>query len=151
MRALSGFFLIYFINQFAMLLATPIVMYFNQNKNANQQAVNAVTKTIPVTMIVAAVIAGPLIEEVIYRWGIFRPIYKYSPAAAHIISAGLFAFGHISNSFFSGNIYELANMLMYFIVGISLSMSYSITKNFSAPLLIHTLNNSVSMAVILIR
>ena len=130
-------------------LASPLVYFFSQNQNENQEAINTITTAIPAFMVFVAVIVGPIVEEIIFRWGIFRPLYKINPVLAYVVSASLFAFAHVAHSVFSGNLYELANMIFYFIIGCALAFAYKHTQNFSAALLLHMLNNAISMALII--
>jgi len=141
--------LIYMTTEFLVALASPLVYFFSQNQNENQEAINTITTAIPALMVFVAVIVGPIVEEIIFRWGIFRPLYKINPVLAYVVSASLFAFAHVAHSVLSGNLYELANMIFYFIIGCALAFAYKHTQNFSAALLLHMLNNAISMALII--
>lgn len=141
--------LLYMVTQLLVTLASPLVYYFSQNQNENQETINTITRSIPAWMFLAAVIVGPVVEEIIFRWGIFRPLYRVSPVLAYVISSLLFAFAHVAHSVLSGNLYELANMIFYFIIGCALAFAYKHTQNFSAALLLHMLNNAISMAMII--
>lgn len=138
---------LFFASTICLQLVYPIIMYFNQNNaNQNQESLDATAAVLPVVMWIVTVIMAPICEEIIFRWGIFRPLYKKCPWFAHIFTAIIFSGMHIITSVLSGNYYELVNILAYLPLAFAMSFAYSWSGNIFTPILLHIVNNAIASA-----
>lgn len=86
--------------------------------------------------IFAIAIAGPVLEEVLFRGAITKALLeKYSPTVAIVISALLFGLFHINP----------AQILPAFLIGLLLAWTYYKTASLIPCILMHILNNSLSV------
>jgi membrane protease YdiL (CAAX protease family) len=115
--------------------------------SVNQLSIqNALTSNGAIFMIIAAVILGPIIEELIFRKAIFGLIRNDKIALAtstfvfgaiHLLSEGSIAAG-------------LVNGIAYFTMGLIFGYIYlKNDKNIIAPIAIHILSNLISIILIL--
>ena len=111
---------------FSSALYNVIVNAFHPTTaNENQQIVNQVINSFPITSILLLGILGPVVEEFTYRVGLysfFRRINKYAAYALTIVIFGLIHF----NFFAKGDdmINELLNLPSYMISGFLLTLAY---------------------------
>jgi len=106
------------------------------------------------------VLFGPILEEFIFRFILFRGISyigekigknnkfirRFIKFLAYIISSGLFAFGHFGFSF-EILVADFVNFPTYFIMGVFLAIAYDYDGYFLAAVLTHILNNSIATVV----
>ena len=86
--------------------------------------------------ILAIAVAGPVLEELLFRGAITKALLKqYDPAKAILISALLFGVFHINP----------AQILPAFLIGILLAWTYYKTGSLIPCILMHVLNNSLSV------
>jgi uncharacterized protein len=90
---------------------------------------------------VTAAIAAPIFEELLFRGFLLPSLTKYvSPSAAIALSALLFAVAHLS----------LSEVLPLAMLGGVLGVVYTRSRSLLAPMLLHSLWNSVTMLGLLI-
>lgn len=86
--------------------------------------------------ILAITLVGPIFEELLFRGAITKTLLAhYSPTKAILLSALLFGIFHLNP----------AQMLPAFLVGILLAWSYYKTKSLIPCILMHIVNNSLSL------
>jgi membrane protease YdiL (CAAX protease family) len=86
--------------------------------------------------IIAITLAGPLLEELLFRGAILRTLLeKYSPKYAILWSAVLFGVSHLNPS----------QIIAAFVMGLLLGAVYYRTRSIIPGLIIHIVNNSVSV------
>lgn len=130
--------------------------------NANQEAVNTIITGSPLLGFVFAVIAAPLFEEIIYRFGVFRAFTfknKKREIVGLIVTTILFASIHMMATFTSAISVSDANALIidwkligndmlsfpsYLIGAFFITFSYYKSKNFATPVLMHMTWNFLS-------
>ena len=89
--------------------------------------------------------AGPILEELIFRYGIFRPLERHSRFAAYVVTAGLFALMHVwAYAVFDGEWRQLLDGLVYLVGGVVLTAVYDVSGNIIFPILLHIWCNSVA-------
>jgi len=120
------------------------------NQTQNQLLINLMLRGpgIPL-MILAAVIFGPLVEEIVFRKAFFGLIKnKY---IALLISAITFGLVHMTSEIFSGDWYGvLVNSIQYIGMGAIFGLIYLKTnKNVWIVTLIHALYNLITLLIIL--
>lgn len=97
----------------------------------NTEAIMSVTKVAPV-MIIATVLLGPILEELVFRRVIFGSIIQnYNFWIASIISAIVFAAIHM----------DFTHILLYTICGMIFAFLYHKTKRLLTPIIAHILLN----------
>ncbi len=90
--------------------------------------------------LIIAVFAG-VGEELIFRGVMQKELYKHtSPTNAILISAFIFGAFHL----------EISGLIPKFLIGVILGYSFYITKNLLYPILLHTLNNGMQVAILYI-
>lgn len=100
-----------------------------------------------VVMIIGVGLFAPVVEEIIFRGGIFNPIYQSLKSKASIpdwaalliglvISAALFAFSH-------GGEGQDAQLELLAVLGILAGLAMYLTKSIFGAILVHTVNNNV--------
>lgn len=127
------------------MLINPIINRFfvNQNEailNAEQLTVN------PMLYVLFAVIIGPVVEEIVCRFALFRPLYLWNKWAAYLITAVTFGLLHVlPYVIFDGAWEQLVVMLPYCVFGLWLSILYVKTKNLCFPIMLHISNNLIAI------
>ena len=88
--------------------------------------------------ILAIAIIGPILEEILFRGSITKALLQqYTPTKAILISALLFGVFHINP----------AQILPAFLIGILLAWTYYKTSSLIPCILMHVLNNSLSVCL----
>ena len=95
--------------------------------------------------VIAAVIFGPVVEELVYRFFVFRFLHKHNFIIAHMITALLFAFMHFANEFFKTfDITLLINMIPYVFMSLGFSITYDKNKCLIYPIALHMAINAMA-------
>lgn len=115
----------------------------------NQALINTITVAHPIVMTITTVILAPILEEVVFRGMIFGWLYEINPKLAHFISAFIFGFIHVMLAIMNGNVGEWVQIFSYFFMGFVLSYLYEKRNNIYVPILTHSMNNLISMLLIL--
>lgn len=128
---------------FVLIIATIIGAIFAP-QNGNQESIREQTKSNFWFMLIAGCIFAPVVEELIFRFCIFRCINQLNYVLAHIIVALLFGFFHVYISvLFDKDYIQLLNMVQYMIGSIGFSIVYQKTKSIIYPMLGHSAFNFV--------
>ena len=142
-----------------------ILKAINANhSSANQEIVVSVVENIPFLGFVLIVLAGPLFEEVIFRFGVFRAFLnkgKKFEIVGLVVAVVLFALIHMEATLmlaFSGNVganwdlilNDMLTLPSYLFISFVVTFSYCKTKNFLAPILIHVTWNLTQYVLIII-
>lgn len=140
-------YIIFLLSNFTDILLNPIINSFfvNQNEailNAEQLTVN------PMLYVLCVVIIGPVVEEIVCRFALFRPLYLWNKWAAHLITAVVFGLLHVLPYVLLDGAWEqLVVMLPYCVTGLWLSVLYVKTKNLCFPIMLHMSNNLIAVAL----
>ncbi len=114
--------------------------------NNNQESLQSMIKVAPATLIFAALVFAPVVEEIIFRGAIFNAFYKKeNPIAAILISGALFSLVHVIGSLLVGNLIGLIHFVSYFAVGIGFGFLYHKTRNLYICIGVHFINNLVAV------
>ncbi|MFA5235857.1 MAG: type II CAAX endopeptidase family protein [Bacilli bacterium] len=110
--------------------------------NANESSVTAIMKAYPFFSLIAFVIAGPIVEEITYRLGLFGLLNRANRYLAYV---GTFlVFGLIHFDFTNPNIVnELLNLPFYIIAGLLFCYIYE-KEGLTVSIYAHMTNNLVS-------
>lgn len=125
-------------------LISPIISETNQN----QQVINEIVLSYPWSSLLIFAIVGPIVEEFIYRVGLFNILYRFNKRwLAYLVTSLIFGFIHFS---FTGNIIdELLNLPSYIVSGLILCYLYE-NYSFVGSSIAHVLNNIISLISVLI-
>lgn len=105
-------------------------------ESANTEGLLVITQSYPLFMIVIS-IAGPIMEEFVFRKVIFGSLYDIiGSVGAAVVSSLIFAFIHLDS-----------HILLYSSMGFVFCYLYYKTKNIAAPILAHTLMNTIVLLV----
>lgn len=113
--------------------------------SANQESLQDQFAAAPVLMSVMIGLVGPLQEELVYRFGLFRTLSRWGPGLAHAMTAVAFAAQHTLSFVLAGDLGQLVPATGYLAAGVVLSAVYAKTRNLGAPLLAHILANTISL------
>jgi Predicted metal-dependent membrane protease len=142
-----GTLLIYGVN----IVGGMITLMLGGNASSeNQQLVVSITMAHPAIMVFTTVVLAPLLEEFIFRGMVFGWLYEWNPKIAHFVSAFIFGFIHVMSAVLSGNLSEWIQIFSYFFMGGILSYLYEKKNNIFVPILTHSMNNLISMLMILL-
>jgi len=134
--AVLGFFIVML---YQVIVGVINIWIFGQpQQSPNTQRIMAVAKQLPIFIILISVV-GPILEEYVFRKVFFGELYDRIKGnriiaflIASIVSSLLFALAHNDIKF----------ILIYFGMGMILSLAYTLTKRISVPILIHMFQNS---------
>ncbi len=138
----------YALLAYAVVLGCGIVdqIIFGPSKvNANQQNVTDLLVTSPLVGCLLTIVIAPLVEELIFRYYIFKGIEKRRPALAFVVTAlafgGLHLIASIGTPFF---LEDLRSLPSYVAAGLVFCYGYYKTKNFGVNVLAHMLYNGLA-------
>lgn len=136
------------------LLVTNIVLglviesIVGSSSGANEEALAQMMDVAPYSLVFAAVIFAPIIEEIIFRGCIYNLVEKKTNSIlAIIVSGAIFGFIHIMGGLMEGNMLELVYFIQYFIMGALFGFFYYKTKNIHFCIAIHMINNLIAVAL----
>lgn len=131
------FFTILFMVVVAMIVENFGIINTNQTKAISQNYIMG---------FITAVIFAPVLEELVYRFFIFRSLEKINIVFAHILTAFIFGFVHVWNYvLLEGDLTQLISMSAYLIISLGASTLYSKNKNIYYPIFLHSIINFISM------
>jgi len=147
-----GFFQNLFLRYTLGIIIIFIVGSSNFQSSMNQKLLTLVISQYPFFMFFSTVIIAPIVEEIIFRFAIFKPLSVKNKPIAYILSSFLFGFLHISTSLiFMHNFNELYTLPLYIGSGLVLAYVYDKTDKLAAPILVHMLNNYMGFALIVLK
>ena len=138
---------------YLLIIAFNIVMgLFINEQGANQEVINEMIKDSPLTQFISVVIFAPIMEEIVFRFAIFKSILnKNKKILAYIVSSLIFGSLHLVASVFEGTLYQDITLLpVYAILGAIFAFAYEHTGKLSAPIMLHMLNNFVAFLPMLL-
>jgi len=131
----------------------------NIDTNANQSALNEAYLYTPVLSIIYTCLCAPIVEELTFRYFIFKPIFRKHKILAFIVSGSTFALIHMiaSVTTFAAdhNLASLLNDLMslpiYIAAGVIFCMSYYKTNKIGTSIMAHAFYNTIISVFSLIQ
>lgn len=138
-----------FVLYYALLFGLSLILnqFVPGLTNPNDEVVYGLLDINPGSMIVCAVLLGPLVEEVIFRGLIFGLLQKKSRVAAYIIMYLAFAAIHLwETAVFAPDWTLLVNALQYLPASIVFGWCYVKGGNIWCPIFLHMIINGVSFA-----
>lgn len=147
--------LIGFLGTFFLRIASGLIIFYivgsnNLQSPLNQKTLVMVISEYPIFMFLSTVIFAPIVEEIVFRFAIFKPLSQINKPMAYIISSFIFGFLHISISFIGlHNFNEIYNLPLYMIPGFVLAYVYDKTNKLATSILAHMLTNYVGFLLII--
>ncbi|MAT06452.1 MAG: hypothetical protein CL424_15545 [Acidimicrobiaceae bacterium] len=115
--------------------------------NIDEGELSGDDRTYVVALLVAAVIAAPLVEELIFRGIVLRGFVGRMPLVVALVLQGvLFGAAHVDPSRGVGN---LGLVMVLSTVGVVLGASAYVFRRLGPPMLAHAILNGVALAIVL--
>ena len=149
-NTLFKYFAIFFVIKIASAIVTGIIgsaFGMEIGDSENQEALIKMLEASPLMMVISSSLFAPIVEEGIFRLG-FRKVIDNKKVFI-IISGLIFGFMHIFPTDLSISI-ALTYSISYVSIGIALAYIYVDTDNIWYPILIHGLNNFLSLLLIIL-
>ena len=115
--------------------------------NPNNQAVTGLAEASPGIIRATGIFLAPIVEEMMFRAGIFGAIHKRSRVLAYIVSMLAFGIYHVW-SYLPENPLYIIFIVQYLPVSWLLCRCYEKTDTVWTPVFLHMLINAVSMTVV---
>ncbi len=110
--------------------------------NANDEAVSS---GINMSLTFAAILFAPIVEELVFRFMLFRSVSKCNTILAHIVTALAFGFFHVWDYvIIDGDYTQLISMITYIVMSFGFSILYSKSKNICFPIALHMIINAIA-------
>lgn len=118
--------------------------------NTNTQQVAEWVKASPVLMGVLLIVVGPIVEEVLYRFAIFRTLHRLNPLLGHIVTALLFGLQHVAVAVLvNGNTVEWWQLPGYVVFSLVMSGLYVRSGTLAIPAAVHMASNALGFLTLL--
>ena len=140
---IAGYFLLLF---FASIGNTITMLLGGSNTSINQEAVvESLTGDLSILAIITTAIIGPIVEELVFRKSIFMICdgLKINRIITILICGISFGLIHV----IGGGDY--VQVFPYIFMGLAISIIYNITDSIYVPILVHIMQNSISIISIL--
>jgi membrane protease YdiL (CAAX protease family) len=120
-------------------------------ENANQQAIESLMMDSPVVGVLMAVVLAPVIEELIFRYYVFKGLEKRNIYLAYAVSSLGFVAIHliasIGTPFF---LQDLRSIPVYAVGGIVFCYAYHKTKNIGVNIGAHMIYNAIATILVFV-
>jgi len=115
--------------------------------NPNQQTIEGIAQMNTKYLLAFSVLMAPIVEEVIFRGGLFCGLYHKNRIAAYAVSVVAFALYHVwQYAFYSGDLHALIFAVQYIPAGIALCWCYERSGSIWACILFHMSINLWSLS-----
>lgn len=115
--------------------------------NPNNQSVTELTRVSYGPTAALAIFMAPILEELMFRAGIFGALRKYSRTAAYIVSMLAFSLYHVW-AFALEDPKKLIYMIQYLPISFLLCRCYERSSTIWTPIFLHMTANAVSISVL---
>lgn len=140
-----GFAILYLVN----IVSGMIVTIISQGATStNQNMIVLMSRLAPFPMIVSSVILAPILEELVFRVGIFQNLYDWNKTLAYLCSGLTFGMVHILSGLLNGDFQQLLFLFPYGLLGMVFCAIYEKKQSIFVPILVHAANNLLSMLII---
>lgn len=144
----AGLIAFYGLNE---LLYRVSSVLLDSHVNLNNVTITAQAGVAPHMMAVILVLLAPFVEEVLFRGLIFGALRENSRAVAYVISALLFAFGHVLQQLTLGlDLGALTLIFQYLAPGLVFAWVYERAGNIWPSVLLHALVNALAFFVVIL-
>lgn len=119
--------------------------------NENQSQVVQMVKGFPIVGILFTVMAAPIIEELTYRYYLYKGIEKRSVFLAFVVTVFLFAAMHLIPSISSGTfVQDLRSLPAYMFASFLFTFSYYRSKKILVPITAHMIYNGFAVLMMFV-
>ena len=119
-------------------------------ENANQTAVAAIVRQMPLLTLLDVCLLAPLCEELLCRGLIFCGLYRHSPLLAYGLSMLAFSLMHVYQYLFSQSpLLSLINAVIYLPAGFVLGWVYARSESIWSAIILHIFLNIISALAVL--
>ena len=130
----------------AVVLQVVIAILLDRMNISNYNRVGLQEDTVKgmyVLSMLSTVLCGPIVEEFIYRFWVYRMIRKINVLLAGFVCVCLFALSHVWSSMLIHHDFRLIfNALIYVPIGTATVIAYEKNKNILCPLILHVALNA---------
>ena len=126
------------------LVVNGLLLFIGFGNNPNNSAVLDMVEDPADNMTAAVLFMAPIIEEVMFRGGIFAAFYKKSRVIAYVMTVGFFSLYHV----WGYAIIDPLNwvyMLQYVPIAYIICRCYERTNSVWATILLHAINNGFAL------
>ena len=154
----------YFGSMFINMIVT--MLFGAPDSNANQDSLNSSFLTHPGLVVLLAVIFAPIVEELVFRYSIFRPLAKKNKVLAYIITMLGFAGIHFvssvsvllmelddpatSSTAMTTFLEDLKTLPVYLVGAFVLTLAYDVNGNIATSILTHAFYNASQVLLMFI-
>lgn len=136
-------YLLNFVINFAILVLTG-----NLESNNQVQIIEQLRTHLFSTVFLSCVFA-PFVEELVFRASIYRLFYNKNKTLCLILASCTFGLLHVLTSFISGDWADCLYFFSYSAMGFCLCRCYEKSKTIYGSILLHMLNNTISILMLL--
>lgn len=124
-----------------------LVSYVTSTTGSNNQNLIEQSSTMmPFLTILSTCLVAPIVEECVFRSGLFAFIRKkFNFFLAALLSSVFFASLHFSEALFTGNFNDLSYLIVYTAIGFVFAYAYEKSDSVMVSGSIHFLNNAMAM------
>ncbi len=126
------------------LLVNGALLLIGFGKNPNNSTVLDLVEDTTGNMSAAVLFMAPVIEEIMFRGGIFSTLYKKSRFIAYVMTVGFFSLYHVWG-YAILNPWNWVYLLQYIPVSYLICRCYERTNSIWASILLHVINNGVAL------
>ena len=144
----AGLIAFYGLNELLYRVSSALL---DSHVNLNDVTITAQAGIAPHMMAVILLLLAPFVEEVLFRGLIFGSLRQNSRVMAYIISAVLFAFGHVLRQVTLGlDLGALTLIFQYLAPGLVFAWVYERAGNIWPSVLLHALVNALAFFVVMV-
>ena len=143
------------------------LIFGSVESNANQDSLDQSMLNYPIIVSIFSVIFAPIVEELVFRYTIFKSINKYNRILAFAVSILSFAGIHFVSSLsvlmtdlansevtkeiaYTNFYNDLKTLPIYIVAAFILTLSYDLNKNIATNIMIHSFYNISQVVIILL-
>lgn len=141
---IAGYLVLNMLNIFVQMLMQQALANLD---NLNNDAIEALAETDTGKTTALAVLIAPIVEEVLFRGGVFGPLAKEHRIIAYTVSIILFSLYHVWSYALLDPSY-LWYILMYLPSGFMLCLVYDWTDSIWGSIFMHMMVNAVAMSAV---
>ncbi len=128
-------------------LVALLVYAVAPRENPNNEAVLDLVKADPGRILAITIVLAPLLEELMFRGGVFGLLRRWNRVLAYAMCMLVFGLYHTWQYALSDTVFWVY-LLQYLPAGYVLCRSYEKTESIWTPILLHMLNNGLSLLLL---
>ena len=136
---------------YGVTIITTMIVYnlSGTSTSINQMEVEIRLRRMPYFVALIACGFAPVVEELVFRGCIFGKLKEKNRTVwGIIISSVMFGLLHVLSSLIAGDFIDVLNVIIYAAMGAVFSIIYYKTDSIVASMLVHLLNNAISVMIL---